>query len=346
MGIFGKAVDARTSQVLRNEFGFDVEFDFVAAGVFKCDPLEFSIKPFMAAVGNEGMFFINQGRVVLTLPWSEILSRKQDIWGKGSELQVAIPKLSRFAHPQEFPYCYWHKAEIAFNKSEDHDKFLQMYYDYKFTNGLTKKSLALHDEWMKCGIGLPVSQEKYLEANKHWGTEESRLDSYRIWGLTQDAQRFLYFVGRSVCKGLLPGVLIQRALSIWLETEKLSTKYTGTINTPSEASMKLMEDTEILKNFQGDPDLWAIGSIEVDDSEWKSEIPTFQRLAAFNLKDVSGNFSILPAWSDFHGGSQVVFTSVLKKSKDDSLNFVTGNGLVTIPDQERSKFSGLVKKLS
>ena len=101
-----------------------------------------------------------------------------------------------------------------------------------------------------------------------------------------------------------------------------------------------------MKNFQGHPDSWGIGSIEVDESEWKSEIPTLQRLAVFDLQDISGNFSILPAWSDFHDGSQVVFTSMLKKSKDGSLNFVTGNGLVTIPDQERQKFSGLVKKLS
>jgi hypothetical protein len=346
MGLFGKAVDARTSQVLRNELGFDVEFDFVAGGVFKCDPLGFSIKPFMAAVGSDGIFFIHEGRVALALPWSGILSRKPDIWGKGSELQIAIAKVSKTTQPAEFPFCYWHKAEISFNKPEDHEKFLQMYFESKFKDGFTKESLILHDEWMKCGINLPVSQENYMKANQGWGTEESRLDSYRIWGLTQDAQRFLYFVGRSVCQGKLPAILIQRALHVWLEAEKLSSKYTGSMSTPNEAFLQLMAKTEVLTNFQGDPNLWAIGSIEVGVDEWKSEIPTFQRLAAFDLQDISGEWTVIPVWSDFHDGSDLVITSVLKKVKDESLHLITGKGLVTISDDERPKFSGLIKKLT
>jgi len=346
MGLFGKAVDARTSQVLRNELGFDVDFDFVAGGVFKCDPLGFSIKPFMAAVGSDGVFFIHEGRVALVLPWSGILSRKPDIWGKGSELQIAIPKVSTYTQPAEFPFCYWHKAEISFNKTEDHDKFLQMYFESKFNNGFSEETLALHDEWMKCRINLPVSQENYLKANQGWGTEESRLDSYKIWGLTQDAQRFLYFVGRSVCQGKLPAELIQRALNVWLEVEKLSSKYTGSMSTPNEAFIQLMEKTEVLKNFQGNPNLWAIGSIEVGESEWKSEIPTFQRLAAFDLQEETGNFSIVPIWSDFHAGIDLVIASVLKSGQKDSLNLSTSKGLVTISGDEREKFAKIVGKYS
>ena len=346
MGLFGKAVDARTSQVLRSEFGFEVEFDFVAGGVFECDPLGFSIRPFMAAVGSEGIFFIHEGRVALVVPWSGILSRKPDIWGRGSELQIAIPKVSKFTQPSEFPYCYWHKAEISFNKSEDHEKFLQKYFESKFKVGFSEKTLVLHDEWMKCGINLPVSEENYMKANQGWGTVESRLDSYRIWGLTQDAQRFLYFVGRNVCQGKLPAVLIQRALGVWLEAEKLSSKYTGTMSTPNEAFMQLMEGTEVLTNFQGDPELWAIGSIEVDESEWKSEIPTFQRLAAFDLEDKAGDFSVFQVWSDFHDGTDLMISSVVKSTKSDLLDLNTSKGKVTISSEERSKFSEFVKKFS
>jgi hypothetical protein len=346
MGIFGKAVDARTSQILRNEFGHDVEFDLVAGGIFKCDPLGFTIKPFMAALNQDGIFFIHEGRVVLTLPWDSILGRKPDIWGKGSELKIAIPRVSKYTHPQEFPFCYWHKAEITFNKLEDHEYFLKMYRENKNANGFTEKSLALHDEWIQCGIGLPVSQENYMKANQGWGTEETRLDSYRTWGLTQDAQRFLYFVGRSVCKGLLPGVLIRRALEIWMEAEKLSAKYTGSMSKPNDAFTRLMEHTEVLKNYDGDSNSWAIGSIEVSESEWKSEIPTFQRLAAINLSDTSGNFMVLPAWSDFHDASQLTITSVLKSSKDELLHLITSHGLLTISEQERPRFSTVVKKLT
>ncbi|CAB4707274.1 unannotated protein [freshwater metagenome] len=346
MGLFGKAVDARTSQVLRNELGFDVEFDFVAGGVFKCDPLGFSIKPFMAAVGSDGIFFIHEGRVALALPWSGILSRKPDIWGKGSELQIAIPRVSKYTQPSEFPFCYWHKAEISFNKPEDHEKFLQMYFDSKFNDGFTKESLVLHDEWMRAGIKLPVSEENYMKANQGWGTEESRLDSYRIWGLTQDSLRFLYFVGRSVCRGILPGILIQRAFNLWSETEKLSSKYTGQVMSFGEEFMNLKERTEELTLFRGDPDLWAIGRIEVGVDEWKSEIPTFERLAAFDLQDISGEWTVVPVWSDFHDGSDLVITSVLKELKDESLHLITGKGLVTISNDERPKFSELIKKLT
>jgi hypothetical protein len=346
MGLFDKAVDARTSQVLRNEFGFEVDFDFVAGGIFTCDELGFSIKPFIAAVNNDGIFFIHEGRVALVLPWSGILSRKPNFSGRGSEMQISIEKISQYAYPKEFPYCYWHKAEIVFNKLEDHEKFVSMYFESKFKNGFTEKSLVLHDEWMRCGIGLPVSQEKYLKANEGWGTEESRLDSYRIWGLTQDAQRFLYYVGRSVCQGILPGVLVQRSLNLWLETEKLSSKYTGKTSTPVESFIKLMEQTEVLNNFKGDPELWAIGSIEVGESEWKSEIPTFQRLAAFNLQENPGDFSIVQVHSDFHKGLDLVVISVIKTKQKESLDFNTTNGLITILGDERAKFSEITRKLS
>jgi hypothetical protein len=346
MGLFGKAIDARTSQVLRNELGFDVEFDFVAGGVFKCDPLSFSIKPFIAAINDEAIFFIHEGRVALVLPWSGILRRKPDIWGKGSELLIYVSKTSKVSHPQEFPFCFWHKAEISFNKPEDHAKFLQMYMDHKLANGFTEQTLQLHDEWLKCGIGLPVSQEKYMKANEGWGTEESRLDSYKIWGLTQDAQRFLYFVGRSVCQGLLPEQLIERALEIWLETEKISSKYTGSISTPNDAFVTLMETTKALSNYDGDSQAWAIGRLEVGESEWKSEIPTFERLVAFDLRNTNGNFSIVPIWSDFHGGTDLVIAGILKSGPKESLNLSTSKGLATITGDERSKFARIVEKYS
>jgi hypothetical protein len=107
-----------------------------------------------------------------------------------------------------------------------------------------------------------------------------------------------------------------------------------------------MEQTEVLNNFKGDPELWAIGSIEVGESEWKSEIPTFQRLAAFNLQENPGDFSIVQVHSDFHKGLDLVVISVIKTKQKESLDFNTTNGLITILGDERAKFSEITRKLS
>jgi hypothetical protein len=113
-----------------------------------------------------------------------------------------------------------------------------------------------------------------------------------------------------------------------------------------EEFMNLKERTEELALFRGDPDLWAIGRIEVGEDEWKSEIPTFQRLAAFDLQEETGNFSVVPIWSDFHDGIDLVIASVLNSGPKDSLNLSTSKGLVSISGDERVKFAKIVGKYS
>jgi hypothetical protein len=341
MGIFSKAVDSRVSQILRNALGMDVEVDFIAGGIFTCDPLQITIKPFNAAINEYGIFFIHEGRLILTLSWQSILCRKPDIWGKGSELRVVLNQVSRTTQPKEFPFCYFHRAEIRFNKVEDHEKFISKFIEVKLKSGFTSASLELHDLWLNYGIGLPVSQEKYLKANEGWGDEDSRLDSYLIWGKTQDSQRLLYYVGRSACQGILPTSLIDLAVETWLETEKEASKYTNQISAPNEEAVKLFADTKKLNLLSSNPDYWGIGKIQIQPNEWVSEIPMFQRLAIFEFINANGGQIKFRLWSDFHEGTEVV---VLKIESDPGDHFVvmsTSLGVATIDSETVKRFSKL-----
>ena len=96
MGILRKAVDARTHQILRNELGNDVEIDFIAGGIFTCEALEFSIHPFMAAVNDQGIFFIHKSRIVFVLPWSSILWSKRETSYKGLKILFRKDEISLF----------------------------------------------------------------------------------------------------------------------------------------------------------------------------------------------------------------------------------------------------------
>lgn len=331
MGLLRKGINARTAQILRNTFDSDVEFDFVAGGVFYCDKLQFSIRPFVAAVSDDGIIFIHKGKVALALEWSLILSRKPDIWGKGSELLIATNKTSPLARPREFPFCFWHKAEITFNRPEDHEKFLQKYYAKKIESGFSEESLALHNTWLTYEIGLPVGQDEYMKANEGWGTKESRIDSFIHWGRVQDATRFLYYVGRKVCQGILPGSLIRQAVNEYLECEKRHSEYTNNIVTFNDDFLKLIEETEALSIFPGNADDLAIGRIEVDESEWKSEIPTPFRLAAFDFQETPSNVLEIRVWSDFHDGSALIVNGVINSFGENNLNLSTSMGVVLIP---------------
>lgn len=73
MGLFGSVIEARVRQILRNRFGKEIPIDFVGDGQFFCDNLQFSIRPFYAAVNDDGIFFIHDSNVVLILSWQSIL---------------------------------------------------------------------------------------------------------------------------------------------------------------------------------------------------------------------------------------------------------------------------------
>lgn len=339
MGIFSKAVDSRISQILRNALGVEIEYDFVAGGTFNCDPLQVTIKPFIAAISDLGVFFIHEGRLALALPWELILSRKPDIWGKGSELRVVINQTSRTTQPKEYPFCYFHRAEIRFNKSEDHEKFIAKFTQIKYRMGFSATSLDLHDRWLNYGISLPVSQANYLKVNQGWGDEDSRLDSYRIWGKTQDSQRLLYYVGRSVCQGKLPNYLIDQALETWLSTELEASKYTGQVSSPNEDALKLFEETKNLNLMTDSSNRWGIGLIQIQNHEWVSEIPMFQRLAIFEFTGKENGHICFRIWSDFHDGVDLIVEKVESDPNDDFLVLSTNLGVATLSQDAVKKIS-------
>jgi hypothetical protein len=72
LGLFDRAKDSRIQQIVSRQLGNNFSIATSGSGSFFCSGLNLNLKPFYAAIGEEGIAFINRAEVVLLLNWSEI----------------------------------------------------------------------------------------------------------------------------------------------------------------------------------------------------------------------------------------------------------------------------------
>ena len=344
MGFFGKAIDSRTHQILRNNLGHDVEFDFIGGGTLSIDNLQYSINPFIAAVNDQGIYFIHRAEVVLALPWSKILRCRESIWGKGNEIMIEIERISNTVTPNQFPRCYWHKAEIRFNDHADQARFIDKFKLAKLRSGFNENSLEKFGKWVEFGVGMPSSIEEYHKANANWGTEELRNESYKAWGNFLDAQAFLFFTGRSICEGKLPGKVLDLAFEEWKTADTANASFTRQNLLPSGENLDLITSTSKLP-WQGSGDLhnrnipeeWVLGSIETSPDEWQSPMKLVERRIAIQGVGKGQGHPSIRIWNDFHRGESTIIGIGETQKLVESNTLMVGFLKLTLSDQALEK---------
>jgi hypothetical protein len=227
MGLFDRAKDSRIQQIISKQLGNNFSIATSGTGSFFCSGLTLNIKPFYAAIGDEGIAFINGAEVVLVLKWAEIHRCVMKSLERGVEVTFWAPVEDTLnMYSKEQPFSYLHDATIHFNDAVVADKFFEIFKRNKTNNGFSEESISLHNTWAKWKINQPATLEKFHEANKDWATKEIRESSYDVWGDFSDSERFMYFVGRKVCSGTIPSSLLTAAFEDYKKLNDENSKYT------------------------------------------------------------------------------------------------------------------------
>lgn len=323
MGILRKAADTRTHQILRNELGKDVEIDFIAGGSFTCEALGFSIRPFMSAVNDQGIFFIQNSRIVFVLPWSSILWSKKEPLYKGLKILFRKDEISHFQKPTQFPNCYWHSALLVFNHEADEDLFQKEFDHQKEMAGFTKLSLKLYERWTSFEMGMPDSYEDYRirMTSDEYRSGPSKVEiehylenRYDDYGNHNEVEKFLNFIARSVCQGLIPGKVLTMSYEEWLRPIGGTSDYSPLQAKPLEGqSLDLFARTlELPWKGAGEYDStndskdWFLAKIEVAPDEWQSLNVRAYRPIAVQITNSTDNLPTLTVWNDYHQGDSLV----------------------------------------
>lgn len=367
MGFLNKAVDARTSQILRNAFGQDVEFDFVAGGTLTFKTTQMEIRPFMAAVNDQGIYFVHKAQVVLALPWSRILNSEPSSWRSSDEITVEID-LPKSGQTKQFPFCHWNVADITFNNANDQMQFRSKFIEAKLKAGFTNESLDLFGKWLKFNVDSLGPVEDFHKLNPDWQTEEIRNEYHYKFADFQDGQAFLFCMGRLACAGYVPGKMIQLGLDECNRLNALQSELSGQsyqLNGEDLGVLKATSDlawngeivvkkssgakssiTDQLNAFNtnspvddtnGDssqlsiPEDWVIGSIQTAPDEWQSPTPRSERLVAIQIRGKGEGWPSIQVWNDFHqGDSMIVFE--LDKFKSTGAIRVDGLNVTFAPE--------------
>ncbi len=345
MGLFSKAIDARIEQILLNHFGFHIKPDFIVGGYLDVLHLQISRMAFTAAVNSDGVFFIHEGRVLFAITWDRILMCEPNLVNTKSDLILQMSANSMTAPRREYPFNEWFDAEINFKTAENQSKFTQEFFSQKSKQGFTVETLMTHDKWLSYRVALPVNLKRYLEVNSHWGTEESRLESYKVWGLSQDAQRFLLYVGRASCTGTVPGNLLDLAKAHWMEIEELNSKFTNNKLSVSNELESLISKTKSISSGFKHEGVWTYGFLQIGEEEWVSEIPTTERLVAINWDHTSGYLQQAQVWSDFRKGTQITIISQIGDVKNGKIVLNTSHGLLTLNERGRKDLQEMLPLL-
>jgi hypothetical protein len=117
------------------------------------------------------------------------------------------------------------------------------YQKNKLNNGFSQESITLYEKWSQWGINEPITLEKFHEANKDWMTQEIRETSYEVWGDFLDTERFMYFVGREVCSGLIPAKILTAAFEDYKRLNKENYRYTLESKLPDDKSKSVIDET-------------------------------------------------------------------------------------------------------
>lgn len=343
MGFLSKAIDTRVEQILLNHFGRPIKSDFVVSGYLNIMHLQVSRLAFSAGVNSEGVFIIHEGKVLMALAWENILKCEPNLMTSGVELVIRLSANSQTAPKREYPFNEWFDADINFKKVEDQSRFVQQFYAQKSKLGFTVNSLITHGKWLDYRVALPVSYSKYLEVNAAWNDDEAKHESYLVWGLSQDAQRFLLFLGRSVCSGKVPAGLLKLATEHWMQVEEINSKFTKQRLNVSEELARLIQSTESLGLNSHELGVWSFGLLQTGEDEWVSEIPTKERLVAVHWIESKGSLQQVSVWSDFHDGTFVTILSKLSTPIDGKLAISTSHGLLLLTQKGESDLKDLLE---
>lgn len=346
MGFFDKAKNSRIMQIINNHFGNGFPIEFAGGGSFSCSDLNIRINPVFAVVGIRGIAFIHQGKVVLVLKWSDILSCSRIRDDGNIEITFWAPETGNmYAYSREYPYRYFHNATLKFLDKSHADKTKVIFEEIKFYYGYTEESLILNENWIQWKINEPVTLEKFHQINNDWGTAEIRESSYEVWGEFMDAERFLYFVGRNVCSGELPSKFVELAFNEYVRLNSENTKFTKKSNLPDEKTRKIIDQTGRLDIFRGaDTQIhWFQIKVEVKHGEWVGNMPIQKRRAVAKVViNKNGLGSTIELRNDFHEGTQIPTFLAMRTKVPNQLKLI--DNFVTFQEADFSRVLELIER--
>ena len=344
VGLFDRAKDSRIQQIISKQLGNNFSIATSGTGSFFCSGLTLSIKPFYAAIGDEGIAFINRAEVVLVLRWPDIHRCVMKSLERGVEVTFWAPVEDTLnIYSKEQPFNYLHDATIHFNDALVADKFFEIFKRYKTNNGFSEKSISLHNTWAQWKINEPTTLEKFHEANKDWATKEIRESSYEVWGDFLDSERFMYFVGRNVCSGLIPSSLLSTAFGDYKRLNKENSKYTLKSKLPDEESQNVIDETTNLSMYKETQSRaeWFLVKVDVQYQEWVGNMPMKQRRAAAKIYVGENDWTLLELHNDFHSGTS--FPAFLNEMKGGK-RIEFGGNFVTFREEDISRLTKIMKK--
>jgi hypothetical protein len=343
LGLFDRAKDSRIQQIVSRQLGSNFSIVTSGSGSFFCSGLNLNLKPFYAAIGDEGIAFINRAEVVLVLNWSEIQRcvRKSD--AATLEITFFSPIEDKVnIYSKEPPFKFRHDGIIFFNDPSIANYVMDYFLKNKVSRGFSQESVALYENWVQWGINEPITLEKFHEANKDWATKEIRETSYEVWGDFLDSERFMYFVGRSVCSGFIPSSLLTAAFDEYRRLNNENSKYTLKSKLPDEKSQFVIDQTTALslyKETQSKAE-WFIVSVAVQYQEWVGNMPMKHRRAAAKIYKGENDWTILELHNDFHPGTS--FPAFLNDMKGGN-RIEFGGNFVTFREEDVSRLSKIMK---
>ena len=342
MGIFGKAVDARTHSVLRSHFGRDIPYEFVFGGKGSADGLPVSLSPFMCALHEDGLIFIHEGRVVLSLLWKQII----DISDFGSTINadVYLPFPNSFRSHFEFPYNSIFNLYLSFNHKEHGKIILSRFQEALIKDGATEEGLALAKTWDKMAVKRPVSYEEYIKANVNWKVDEAvKIEAREAWGEVLEAEKFLYFIADGICRGRLAPHLIEVAMDIFMSAHEVNSKFTKQKIEISAENKKLTEDLKALVYL---PDSrindWVAVKLEYDFDEPKPMINSGKRWSLFGVLNSQG-LNVAQVWDFYNQGTEFPFLVDAKSSTEVSGHLIADSRKFVVFGNQIKLFNKLLR---
>ena len=343
MGLFDRAKDSRIQQIISKQLGNNFSVATSGTGSFFCHGLHLNIKPFYAAIGEDGIAFINRAEVVLVLKWADIHRCLKKSLEGGVEIIFWAPVEDTLnIYSKEQPFSFFHDATILFNDTLVADKFLEFFKRNKTNNGFSEVSISLHNTWAQWKIGEPITLEKFHEANKDWATKEIRESSYEVWGDFLDSERFMYFVGRKVCSGTIPSGLLTAAFEDYKRLNNENSKYTLKSKLPDEESQNVIDKTTTLSLYKESQSKteWFIVKVDVQYQEWVGNMPMKQRRAAAKIYKGENDWTVMELHNDFHSGTSFPLLNEMKGG--NRIEF--GGNFVTFREEDIPRLTGIVDR--
>lgn len=335
MGLFDRAKDSRIQQIISKQLGSNFSIAASGSGSFYCLGLNLNIKPFYAAIGEQGIAFINKAEVVIVLEWSEIHRCVKKSGETDLEITFSAPIEDTVnIYSKEPPFRYRHDATIYFNDPKTTSFFFEYFQKNKLNVGFSLESIDLFENWIKWGINEPITLEKFHEANKDWATKEIRNTSYEVWGDFLDSERFMYFIGRGVCEGKIPSDLLKNAFSEYQRMNIENSKFTLKSKLPDEKSLKIIDETMGLSLYEKDQpkEEWFLVRVGVQYQEWVGNMPTKERRAAAKIYNGENDWTFLELHNDFHPGTTFPTLNWNPKNNPNKIEF--GGNFVTFQDED------------